>query len=293
MMPRYLSPSISCISSALRATIAISFLGATGFALSQTVDKKDPDPWQVSAGLGLVSTPEYEGSSKKVTGIAPDLNVSYKTNGWGTFALGSKARGISWTALDTEAYSLGISLGASNGRQDTKDGTLLKPGSKRLKGMGEIKPGVEYGVFGHVTIGVPLTFAVIKGAGNGKADVNNGNISGHGGSRIELGAEIPWQINSNLGLSFSPNIVWADKKYNQTYFGVTSQQSNRSGFKTYNAGAGIKSVGLTVGANYKFDAHWSGNVGLSFNQLRGDAANSPLVQNKGQNYLSAGIAYQF
>ncbi len=266
---------------------------AAGLASAQSTDKKDEGPWQVSAGLGLVSTPEYEGSSKTMTGIAPDLNVSYKTKGWGTFAIGSKARGISWTALDTEAYSLGVSLGASNGRQDTKDGTLLKPGSKRLKGMGEIKSGAEYGVFGHVTMGVPITFAVIKGTGDGKADAKSGNISGHGGSRIELGAEIPWQINSNLGLSFSPNIVWGDKKYNQTYFGVTSLQSKNSGFKTYTAGAGVKSVGLTVGANYKIDTNWSANAALSFNQLRGDAANSPLVQKKGQNTLSAGLAYQF
>jgi MipA family protein len=276
-----------------RTSFAMLAALASGLASAQSTDKKDEGPWQVSAGLALVSSPEYEGSSKSLTGIAPDLSIGYKTKDWGTFAIGSKARGISWTALDTEAYSLGVSLGASNGRQDTKDGTLLKPGSKRLKGMGEIKSGAEYGVFGHVTLGVPITFAVIKGAGDGKADIKTGNIKGHGGSRIELGTEIPWQITSNFGLSFSPNIVWADKKYNQTYFGVTSQQSANSGFKTYNAGAGIKSVGLTVGANYKFDTHWSANAGLSFNQLRGDAANSPLVQKKGQHSLSAGLAYQF
>jgi MipA family protein len=276
-----------------RTSFAMLALVAASIASAQTTDKKNESPWQVSAGLGLVSTPEYEGSSKNVTGVAPDLNIGYKTKDWGTFAIGSKARGISWTALDTEAYSLGVSLGASNGRQDTKDGTLLKPGSKRLKGMGEIKSGAEYGVFGHVTLGVPITFAVIKGSGDGKADAKSGNISGHGGSRIELGAEIPWQINSNLGLSISPNIVWGDKKYNQTYFGVTSAQSKNSGFKTYTAGAGVKSVGLTVGANYKFDTHWSANAALSFNQLRGDAANSPLVQKKAQNTLAAGVAYTF
>jgi MipA family protein len=287
MTPRDLSRHFARISFAMLALVAASLASA------QTTDKKNEGPWQVSAGLGLVSTPEYEGSSKNVTGVAPDLNIGYKTKDWGTFAIGSKARGISWTALDTEAYSLGVSLGASNGRQDTKDGTLLKPGSKRLKGMGEIKSGAEYGVFGHVTLGVPLTFAVIKGAGDGKTNAVTGTIKGHGGSRIELGAEIPWQVNSSLGLSFAPNIVWADKKYNQAYFGVTNAQSANSGFKAYTAGAGVKSIGLAVGANYKFDANWSANAAVSFNQFRGDAANSPLAQKKAQNTLAAGVAYTF
>jgi MipA family protein len=273
--------------------LVIGLLSFSGQAHAQTVDKKNSSPWQVSAGFGLVSTPEYEGSKKSVSGIAPDLSVSYKTNGFGTFAIGSKARGVSWTAIETDAYSFGISLGVGAGRVDTKDGTLFKPGSKRLKGMGEIKSSAEIGVFGHVNAGIPLTLAVTKGLGDGKADAITGSVKGHGGSRIELGAEIPWQISSNLGMSFVPNIVWADKKYNQTFFGVTAAQASRSGFAAYSVGAGLKSVGLTVGMNYKIDPNWSANAAASFNQLQGDAAKSPLVQKKLQNTFTVGVSYTF
>jgi MipA family protein len=272
---------------------AIGLLSLSSLVHAQAVDKKDSSPWQVSVGLGLVSAPEYEGGKKTVSGIFPDINASYKTNSFGTFAIGSKARGASWTAIETDAYSFGISLGFDSGRIDTKDGTLLRPGSKRLKGMGEIKSSAEIGVFGHVNVGIPLTLAVIKGSGDGKADSITGNIKGHGGSRIELGAEIPWQISSNVGLSFTPNIVWADKKYNQTYFGVTAAQSSRSGFRAYSAGAGLKSAGLTVGMNYKIDSNWSANAAASFNQLLGDAGKSPLVQKKSQNTFTVGVAYAF
>ncbi len=273
--------------------LAIGLLSLSSQAHAQAVDKKDSSPWQVSAGLGLVSTPDYEGSKKSISGITPDINVSYKTNGLGTFAIGSKARGVSWTPIETDAYSFGISLGFDAGRVDTKDGTLFRPGSKRLKGMGEIKSSAEIGVFGHVNAGIPLTLAVTKGLGDGKADAITGSVKGHGGSRIELGAEIPWQISSNLGMSFVPNIVWADKKYNQTYFGVTAAQAARSGFAAYSAGAGLKSVGLTVGANYKIDSNWSASAVASFNQLQGDAAKSPLVQKKLQNTFTVGVSYTF
>ena len=234
---RFKLPSVKPRALALLAT---GLLSLSGQAHAQAGDKKDSSPWQVSAGFGLVSTPEYEGGKKSVSGIAPDINVSYKTNSFGTFAIGSKARGINWTAIETDAYSFGISLGFDVGRIDTKDGTLFRPGSKRLKGMGEIKSSAEIGVFGQVNAGIPVTLAVTKGLGDDKADAITGSIKGHGGSRIELGAEIPWQISSNLGLSFSPNIVWADKKYNQTYFGVTAAQAARSGFAAYSAGAGLK-----------------------------------------------------
>jgi MipA family protein len=223
----------------------------------------------------------------------PNLSLSYKTQGYGTFSLGGKGLGAAWTIIDKEDYSFGVSLGASQGRRDAQDGTALRPGSKRLRGMGEIKPAAEFGVFGHVNAGLPIMLAVARGSGDGKADAKDRSIRGHGGTRIELSTEIPWQISSNFGLSFSPNIVWGDKKYNQTYFGVTSVQAANSSFKAYNAGAGVKSVGLAVGAEYKFTPNWSANAALALNQLQGDAAKSPLVQKKAQTTLAAGVNYKF
>jgi MipA family protein len=282
-----------------RANFGASFGAVFLLALSaqqagaQSSEKKDTSPWDVSLGALLVSTPEYEGAKKSTSGLVPSLSLSYKTQGYGTFSLGGKGLGAAWTIIDKEDYSFGVSLGASQGRSDAKDGTVLRPGSKFLKGMGDIKSAAEFGVFGHVNAGVPIMLAVVRGSGDGKADAKDRSIRGHGGTRIELSTEIPWQISSNIGLSFSPNIVWADKKYNQTYFGVTSLQSANSGFKTYEAGAGIKSVGLAVGAEYKFTPHWSANVALALNQLQGDAAKSPLVQKKAQTTVAAGVSYKF
>lgn len=280
-------------SSAAKILLLTNLVWATGTALSQTTEKKQASPWNVSAGLGVISLPEYEGASKRISSLAPDLNISYKTEGWGTFSIGSKSTGISWTIADTDAYTFGFSLGSAQGRLDTKDGTLFRPGSKRLKGMGEIKSTTEYGVFGRVNAGIPLTFAMKKDSGNGKLNTRDGSFDGSGGSVIEFGADIPWEINSNLVLSLSPNLVWADKKHNQTYFGVTAAQSAKSGFKAYTANSGIKSIGLTLSSNYKLDNNWSANAALSLTQLQGDAAKSSLVQKKAQSLLFVGASYTF
>ncbi len=244
-------------------------------------------------GASVVTMPEYEGASKAMVGVVPDLNIRYKTNGFGTFALGSKSKGLSWTAIETEAYSVGVSLGDNTLRTDKKKGTVFTPGSLRLKGMGEIKSAAELGVFGRVDLGIPINLTVLRGTGDGKADAKDGSIRGHGGTTVELSTSIPWQVTSDLGLFFSPQIVWADKKYQQAYFGVTSVQAAASGFKAYSPGPGLKSAGLVVGADYKISPNWSANAAVVFSQLLGDAAKSPLVQRKSQATLATGIAYKF
>lgn len=265
-------------------------------ATAQTTDKKQPaanSPWSLSAGLGAARTSEYEGAKKGVSGVVPDFSVSYKLADWGKVTLGGKARGLSWTFIDTDDYSLGLVLQADAGRSDRKDGTLLRPGSKRLAGLGEIKGSVEWGVTGHVLFGVPIYFVLSKGSGDGKATGSNFRIKGHGGTRLEVGLDVPLPVSDAVTLSVSPNLQWADTSYTQTYFGVTAAQAARSGFKPFSAKGGIKSLGLNLGANYTLDKQWSVNAGVSLSTLRGDAAKSPIVQQKNQTSLSASFLYSF
>jgi MipA family protein len=254
---------------------------------------KAVDPWTISIGLGVISTPEYEGASKRATGVLPDLNVKYTTRDFGSVSLGSKSRGLSWTMIDKEAYSFGIGIQGDAGRKDNKNGSALQPGSKRLLGMGEIKPSFEVAAFGHVVLGVPFMVQVAKGFGDGRPDAKDFSVRGPGGARVELSSEIPFEITKSFSLSVSPSVSWADSKFTQTYFGVTSEQSARSGFKEFKAKGGIRSVGWGVGASYKFDSNWSVNAFANYNQLQGDAGKSPLVQKKGQTTVTVGAAYLF
>jgi MipA family protein len=262
-------------------------------ALAQSAQKKNQSPWEISLGAAAASVAEYEGGKKTVSGVAPDFNLSYRTEGFGTFGVGSKSRGLSWTIVDTDDYSFGLMLGSGPGRTDKKDGTLFKPGSKRLRGMGEIKPAAEYGVFGHVLMGLPLTFQLARESGNGKAGVRDFSIKGSGGMTARLGIELPLEISQAINVSISPYLLWADKKHTQTYFGVTTAQAARSGFKAFNPEGGLKSVGLDVTLNYKFDQNWSAFAGVSYSQLRGDAAKSPIVEKKAHigGFLGANYAF--
>jgi MipA family protein len=273
--------------------VSIACVAAISSSPVQAQVKKDESPWNVSLGLFVTSSPEYEGGKKRVTSALPDFNLSYRTKDFGTFGVGSKSRGASWTIIDKEEYSFGIAIGGDAGRTDKKDGTAFRPGSKRLLGLGEIKSSAEFGVFGHVVAGIPINLQIMKGAGDGKADSKDFSIKGHGGTHAELGTEIPWKLNESLTLSFSSSVSWADKKYTQTYFGVTSAQAARSNFKEYNAKGGVKSVSVGVGLIYQIDKNWAANAGLTYSQLQGNAAKSPIIEKKGQPSALIGIGYTF
>jgi MipA family protein len=268
-------------------------IGSAPAIAQNTPSKIDDSPWRIVVGLGVASNVEYEGGSKRVSGLVPLLDLSYKTQGFGTFAVGAKERGFSWTVVDRDDLSFGVSLGAGTSRVDNKDGTLFRPGSKRLKGMGEISAQPEIGVFGHAVIGIPLIVEYSKGLGNGKQDLKTLKYNGHGGSRLTLSTELPIKIDDALSFSVSPNLVWADKKFTQAYFGVNAVQAAASGYQLFNASGGIKSIGLNLGARYKFDKNWSAQARLGIDQLRGDAGKSPLTQKKVQTSAVVGVSYEF
>jgi MipA family protein len=272
-------------------TTAILLVGVS-LAHSQSADKKVLDTWSLSLGGGVISKPDYEGSKKNIGGVIPELKASYKTADYGKFSLDPR-NGLAWTPIDKDEYSLGLGLAFDFGRTDKADGTAFRPGSKRLKGMGVISSSADFNVFGHYVLGVPLYVQLTKNLGSGKLDASKKEFEGSGGTRVEIGVELPWQATKELKISLAPNVVWADKKYEQAYFGVTSTQSAASGFKLYTPKGGVKSAGINLSADYKISPDWNANVTASFNQLQGDAGKSPLVQRKGQSTLIAGVSYSF
>lgn len=281
--------SMFSVKVACRLALATSLLSLGAVAIAQTAQKKNQSPWEISAGLGLSTGTEYEGASKRVTGLAPSFNIGYRTDGFGTFAAG--ARGLSWTAIDNEDYSFGVAISPSARRVDNKDGTAIRPGSKRLKGMGEIKSAADVSIYGHVTAGLPIELEIKRNMGDGK--LKNKAFEGHGGTTISLGTTLPYEVMPKLTLSFSPKLVWADQKYTQAFFGVTAAQSAASGFKTFKADGGIKSIDIDFGAKYQIDKNWTASGGINYSVLRGDAAKSPIVQKKASTGLYAGVNYQF
>ncbi len=284
---------LSLVLPSLSVAIFSTLVGLSSTAHAQTAATRSTGLWEVSVGAAVVSASEWEGAKRRVSTLAPDLNVSYKTSDWGTFALGSRSRGLSWAFIESKDYSLGVALSTDSGRRAGVDGTVFRPGSTRLRGMGDIKSSGELVVFGQANVGVPIGLRYSRNVGDGKVDAVAFSQAGHGGSKFELNVDLPYQVSQNLTISASPSLTWADRKYTQAVFGVTAAQSSRSGFKAFTTGSGIKDLSLSLDAQLTLDKQWSASLNVALSSLRGDAANSSIVERKSSASVAAGLNHRF
>jgi outer membrane protein len=97
-------------------------------------------------------------------------------------------------------------------------------------------------------------------------------------------------------LSGGPRLTAGTASSVNPYFGITAAQAALSGLPVYDARGGIRSYGLGTQATYAFTRQWAGELFLEYERLAGDAANSPLVTQRGsrnQLQLGAGVTYSF
>jgi outer membrane scaffolding protein for murein synthesis (MipA/OmpV family) len=85
--------------------------------------------------------------------------------------------------------------------------------------------------------------------------------------------------------------TWANAKSDQSFYGITSEQSTK--LPAYTAGSGPLFVtgGLLWGVD--LSRNWIVVGNLEARRLQGDAAGSPLVERRSNHYASASLAYKF
>ena len=82
----------------------------------------------------------------------------------------------------------------------------------------------------------------------------------------------------------------------ESYFGVSSAQSEKSGLSPFDAGGGFKNVGITLGLDYVFTDSIGIGGRAQYKRLVGDAADSPIVDDKGsadQFFSGLFLTYRF
>ncbi len=90
--------------------------------------------------------------------------------------------------------------------------------------------------------------------------------------------------------------TYADDDYMQEYFGIGRRASARSGLDTYDADEGFKDFGFGVTTSYSFTDHWSTTLAAQYKRMLGDAEDSPIVSDEGNEnqFLAAfTVNYKF
>ena len=97
-------------------------------------------------------------------------------------------------------------------------------------------------------------------------------------------------VSEAIDLGIAGNIVYGDSNFNDTYFGVSNAGSAASGLPFHDAESGLVSFSIQPMIAYHLNEKWHIGAGLRYMRLTGDAADSPIVDDRGdENQFIGGI----
>ncbi len=241
----------------------------------QAAEKKD---WDIRLGAGAMYQPDYEGSDDYEAAPLPFLMVNYRDL---VFLRGPMlgVNAFTWQGpRPSDKLQAGPLLRYQMGRDDGDNDAL--------RGLGDIDAGAEIGGFLNYRIGSWSTGLTVFHDASGA----------HDGWTAKLSGGYMHSFGPKLRARSEVSATWADENYTQSFFGITAAQAQRSGIRQYTPEAGLKDVSLSLDLDYSLTQHWGLTGRVGYKRLLGDAASSPLVEDKGSaDQFSTGLilSYKF
>jgi outer membrane scaffolding protein for murein synthesis (MipA/OmpV family) len=238
-------------------------------------------------GIGTAWSPDFSGSSASVAQLRIWANGTYRTAGYGTFALDSGSLTIDpelrWNFVDSPDAGLGLLAGYRPGRDDRKPTFFgWNSGSEALRGLPTVPSTVDLGAQGYVAVyGLPL-FAQLRSA-----------VGSAQGTLVILGAFATFSVGANVEMTVLPTATWADARQMRTLYGVGAEASAASGFSPYAPGAGWQNTALEFGGDWRIVREWHLVASIAYERLLAGAASSPIVSTKNQMSGLVGLAWHY
>ena len=229
--------------------------------------------WSIMLGGLTFLSPDYEGSDDvKVQGF-PFFDVSWRNRFFLNFQ-----QGLGMNIIRNKKLIFGTSVGYYGSREEGDN--------EALRGLGDIDGGVDGRLFVFVPVG-PISFTSMY-----RRDLS-GN---HDGAILSVGALYFKPVTKKLRINLQGRLNYASEKFMNTYFDINLSQASRSKMTAYDADAGIKDISGFNILIYSFTRHWNVVSFMGFSRLLGDAANSPIVKERGtpnQFRYGLGFSYRF
>ena len=257
------------------ALFAAVVLGSFATVTAQAAERAPNPDWTITIGVEGRVMPGFEGSASSVLRPVPIFRVRRA----GTHDRFRSARdGASFALFEAGRFAVGPTVKFRYARKESDDNDL--------RGLGDVDWTLEAGAFAEFW---PTEWLRTR------AELRQG-IGGHHGLVSDLMADVVAPVTDKLTLSGGPRLTVASAKAISPYFSITAAQSAASGLATYDAGGGLRSFGAGAQARYAFSPRWAGHMFIEYERLAGDAANSPLVTQRGsrdQIQVGIGTTYAF
>ena len=219
-----------------------------------------PGDWRLSLGAAAIVRPDYLGSSRYQVTALPALDVRYRDIAFVTTFGGLPAAGVNLIR------SGGLLAGPIIRLRFARD----QDNNPALRGLGDVNAAAEIGGF------IEYRATNFRLA----AEVRRG-VGGHEGIVANLRADAVVRPVQGLTVSFGPRLNLGDGEFTRTYFGITPQQSARSGYAPFRPSGGVTSIGAGVFANYALSRNIALQGALEYQRLQGGALDSPIVSRRG------------
>lgn len=175
-----------------------------------------------------------------------------------------------------EGWSFGPSFRYLSGRESSE--------YAQLRGLNDIDAAFEVGAKVSYTFGMfRPSVAIRQGFG------------GHSGIVGEAAFDAVLYPTAATEFTIGPRVSFANGEYMRTYFSVSPVESASSGLLVYDAGGGIKGMGVELTGRYRFTEQWALASSFGYEKLMGDAKDSPIVRTGDDDQFSAklGLTYTF
>ncbi|MET0858174.1 MAG: MipA/OmpV family protein [Telluria sp.] len=289
----------------MKQFLVLVLAAASGAAAAQTpaVNRMPDGSRDLYIGLGALSVPRYEGASERRVAALPVLQIELSN---GVFISGMSA-GMHLSGAPSMEYGPLVALQPRRTESGSGDGiggvdtssarpgiaiaqpplvpTRFAQGSNRLAGMDPIGARLQAGGFFNLYLSARtrLTSSLLYGAGNARK-----------GATLAVGVQrIAADIAPHHSVALSAGVTLANRAYHEAFFGVTEQESVRSGYLAYQPAAGLKDVHAGARWNWALAPAWIVTSSLQASRLAGSANNSPLVTRPTNLTVSTALAYRF
>jgi len=227
--------------------------------------------WKVSVGGGLIVAPAFSGARNYSLLAVPDLRVTYRD-----LFFANVKDGIGYAVVNGDRWRVGPSVTYSFRRSEKEGGSIFQIAGSRnnaLQGMGDVPGTVSLGGFAEYSLQpYKLQLHLHKGITGHEGLVGEGRASYAGALKF---------AGPPLIYSFGPHIKFGDRAYTNAYWGVTPEQSARSGLEQYHAAVGVTAYGMACFAMTPLTKAVSVSIVAGFDRLAPLVAHSPLVRTRG------------
>lgn len=264
------------------ALLGLSYCAFTGHACADESDlplghAASETIWHFVLGAGIVAVPKYPGASVHKYEPLPLVGATYDRFFIGANPDAKTPMGLGVYLYRDNHWRVGAALSYD----------LIQPRRQsddaRLTGLGNIDRTAHAEFFTSYTLGWA----------EAKASVATDVAGKHEGTTASLDLVAHYQPISRLTLSAGPGVTWGSSQYNQTFFGVSSVQSIRSGLADYSTHSGVSLVRFSLNADYKLTKNWGLGALIAASRLNDRVGDSPIVEKKTQMTYGLFASYRF